>query len=120
MNKTQLDHLGLDDLQGRGIKLRYVDHNNTTMKEETMPWSFMNALNLEKATDSDSLEQLLDNMAQITQSAGSDGIEGSVNDFVALGITLATKSGIDLPILKMQLGPHRGPHRVPVGWCISA
>lgn len=109
MNKTQLDHLGLDDLQGRGIKLRYVDHNNTTMKEETMPWSFMNALNLEKATDSDSLEQLLDNMAQITQSAGSDGIEGSVNDFVALGITLATKSGIDLPILKMQLAPTGDP-----------
>lgn len=109
MNKTQLDHLGLDDLQGRGIKLRYVDHNNTTMKEETMPWSFMNALNLEKATDSDSLEQLLDNMAQITQSADSDGIEGSVNDFVALGITLATKSGIDLPILKMQLAPTGDP-----------
>ena len=54
MNKAQLDHLGLKDLQGRGIKLQYADHNNAVMKEETMPWSFMNALNLEKATDSES------------------------------------------------------------------
>lgn len=109
MNKAQLDHLGLGDLQGRGIKLQYADHNNAVMKEETMPWSFINALNLEKATDSDSLEQLLENMVQITDSANSDGITGSFNDFVALGITLATKSGIDLPILKMQLAPTGDP-----------
>lgn len=109
MNKAQLDHLRIRDLQGRGIKLQYADHTNTVMKEETMPWSFMNALNLEKATDSDSLEQLLDNIVQITGSANTDGIEGFVNDFIGVGITLATKSGIDLPILKMQLAPTGDP-----------
>lgn len=109
MNKTQLDHLGLGDLQGRGIKLQYADHNNAVMKEETMPWSFVNMLNLEKATDSDNLVDMLDNMMQITGSADSDGIQSFVNDFVAVGITLATKSGIDTPILKLQLAPTGDP-----------
>ena len=109
MNKTQLDYLKLGDLQGRGIKLRYVDHTNTVMKEETMPWSFINALNLEKATDSDSLEQLLDNLAKISSSADNDGFDAFVNDFVGVGISLATKAGIDLPILKMQLAPTGDP-----------
>ena len=109
MNKAQLDHLGLKDLQGRGIKLQYADHNNAVMKEETMPWSFMNALNLEKATDSDSLEQMMSNLMKIASSPNSNGIEGSFSDFVGVGITLATKSGIDLPFLKMQLAPTGDP-----------
>lgn len=109
MNKTQLDHLGLKDLQGRGIKLQYADHNNAVMKEETMPWSFINALNLEKATDSDSLEQMMSNLMKIASSPNSNGIEGSFSDFVGVGITLATKSGIDLPFLKMQLAPTGDP-----------
>lgn len=109
MNKAQLDHLKLGNLQGRGIKLRYVDHTNIIMKEETMPWSFINVLDLEKAADSDSLEQLLDNLAKVSSSADHDGFDAFVNDFVGLGISLATKSGIDLPILKMQLAPTGDP-----------
>lgn len=102
MNAAQLDHLDLDGLQTRGIKLCYKD------KEETMPWSLINALDLEKAEDSANLERLLKNLADAAGGANADGID-SVDDFIGAGITLATKMGVDLPFLKMKLAPTGDP-----------
>ncbi len=109
MNKTQLDYLGIGDLQGRGIQFHYTGKDGKEAKQETMPWSFFNALNLEQATDSDSLPQLLDNLAKISSSADTDGFDSFVNDFIGVGITLATQVGIDTPVLQMQLAPTGDP-----------
>ena len=109
MNKTQLDHLGILDFQGRGIQFHYTGKDGGEVKQETMSWAFFNALNLEQATHSKNLPELLGILSRISSDADTSGFKAFGNDFISAGITLATQVGIDTPILQMKLAPTGDP-----------
>lgn len=109
MDQKQVEYLGIEDLRGRGIRLCYVGADGEQQKNETMSWSFFNALKLERATGSSALPEELKSLANISSAADGGMFQSLANDFIGVGITLATQVGLDLPFLQLKLVPTEDP-----------
>lgn len=107
LDKAQMEAIGLGDNGVRALSLRYLE-NGTAVKKETMRWQLIH-INVKSALGSKDLLDRLDALGEIISGTGSDGVTTLKNDFLALGISLATATGIDLPILKLQLAPTADP-----------
>lgn len=108
IDKKQLETLNIGHLQTRGIVLNYKDSNGQIVKKQEMAFRLINALNLEKATESKEVSDQVSNMYRMIQGTESTGIEGG-DDFLQSGIKFATATGLKLPVLSMTLTPTENP-----------
>lgn len=107
LNEAQMQAIGLKNNIVRTMSLQYIE-DGTTVKTETMRWQLIN-ISLGKTIGSKDLEARMDSLTEIIGSVSSGGVTTVENDFLAIGITLATAAGIDLPFLKLQLVPTKDP-----------
>lgn len=107
LDQSQLNHLGLKDLSIRTITLQYIDGAGTTAKQEKMRWQLLNALNMDKASESGELVDAMDALLDIMETEG--GMSGIGSGFLNLGLQLATSASIDSDFLTLQLAPTQDP-----------
>lgn len=107
LDQSQLSHLGLKDLSIRTITLQYIDGAGFTAKQEKMRWQLLNALNMDKASESGELVDAMDALLDIMETEG--GVSGIGSGFLNLGLQLATSASIDSDFLTLQLAPTQDP-----------
>ena len=107
LDKAQMEAIGLDNNGVRALSLQYLE-NSTAVKKETMRWQLIN-INTESAIGSRDLLDRLDALSAIISDTKSNGVTTLKDDFLALGISFATASKINLPFLKLQLAPTADP-----------
>lgn len=108
LNRSQLDALSMPDMSIRPIALSYLDANGSTIKQENMSWQLLNALNMPKAGESQSLLDSIDSLRSTIAGCGSEGLTLS-NDFLAVGLSAATSAGVSTDFLTLQLTPTEDP-----------
>ena len=108
LTEEQLEHLNIGSLSGRNLTLQYIDASGKTLREQTMPWMFINALALEDVTQSDDLLSRIKSLSTMLKETTSDGVSVG-GDFLTLGIALATQMNISVPGITMTLAPTKDP-----------
>ena len=108
LDESQLKALSIGSMSGRGFRLEYIDADGTVMKQEEMPWTFVNALALGKATESDDLFQSIKQLNSLISANSSNGISVG-SDFLTKGMALVTQSGITIPGITLKLAPTADP-----------
>lgn len=108
LNQSQLDTLSMPDMSIRPIALSYLDADGRTIKQESMTWQLLNALNMPKAGESQSLLDSINSLRSTIANCGSDGLTLS-NDFLAVGLNAATSVGVSTDFLTLQLTPTEDP-----------
>lgn len=58
----------MKDLTIRTVTLQYIDETGTTAKQEKMRWQLMNALNMDKASESGDLTAAMDALLDIMET----------------------------------------------------
>ena len=107
LNKEQFDAIKLMDNGVRTVSLKYT-RSGTAVKQEQMRWQLLNLLNVDSAIGSKDLSQRMDVLTDMIKNSTSGGVSVG-NDFLALGISMATASSFDVKFLKMQLAPTKDP-----------
>ncbi len=114
LNKKQFENLGMKSNSARRLSVEYVETSTESSgetvkkvaKKETMRWQIIN-LDAESVVGSRNLKDQLKHLMNLDNS--SEGTTNIVNDFLGMGIKLATKVNIDTPLLRLKLAPTSDP-----------